>query len=144
MVVGNVQRRLERVVQTGCRKRSKKAGTGHQPSERNVRNVQRRLERNIGNTRFKEGWNGSETFKEGWNGSTIGTDRQKRAAKKAETVIGNVQRRLERVISRGRRKRSKKAGGMGRQYRLLAGTDCWESRSSETFVRNILQERKLS
>jgi hypothetical protein len=88
----NVQQRLvERVVQTGCRKHSKKAGMGHQPSERNVRNVQRSLERDIGNTRFKEGWNGtSEMFKKGWNGSTIGTDRQKRAAKKAETVIGNV------------------------------------------------------
>jgi hypothetical protein len=117
-VVGNVQRRLERVINhrngmsetfkegwngtlethvskkagTG-RKRSKKAGTG-QPLELIVRNVQqRRLKRS------------SETFKEGWNGSSAG-------------VVGNVQRRLvewavstgcwlERIVGRvGRQKRS--------------------------------------
>ena len=72
-------------------------------------------------------WNGSpEMFKEGWIGSS-------------KQVVGNVQGRLERVIGRDRRKRSKKAGtshwnGLSETFKK-AGTGRW-NRSLE-----MLKER---
>ena len=91
-VVGNIQRRLKRVIGRDRWKRSKKAGTSH---------------RNNGL---------SETFKEGWNkslGWVVGN-----VERKIGRVIKNVQRRLGRVLGRGRWKRSMKAG-MGPPYGLL-------------------------
>ena len=105
-VARNVQRRLDWVVQTGCRKRSRTAGTGHRKGSSEALKESRNesSEWVVGNV--QEGWDGSLE-------QVVGN-----VERKIGRVVKNVQRRLGRVLRRGRRKRSMKAG-MGPPYGLL-------------------------
>jgi hypothetical protein len=128
-VILGFHRKLERVVNnedqerlvgrvvlggTGRRKRSTKAGTVHWSGSSEM---------------FKEGHRNrsSEMFKEGW----IGLSKQ---------VVGNVQRRLERVMGRDHRKRSKKAGTSHRNGLSEMFKECWDG-SLKRVVGNV--QRKI-
>ena len=92
-VARNVQRRLDWVVQTGCRKRSRTAGTGHRKGSSEALKESRNesSEWVVGNV--QEGWDGSLE-------QVVGN-----VERKIGRVVKNVQRRLGRVLRRGRRKR---------------------------------------
>ena len=118
-VVRNVQRRLDWVVQTGCRKRSRKAGTGHGKGSSETLKESRNesSEWVVGNV--QEGWDGSLEW-------VVGN-----VERKIGRVVKNVQRRLGRVLRRGRRKRSMKKAGMGPPYGLFeTSKKGWNASSS--------------
>jgi hypothetical protein len=122
-VVRNVQRRLEWVVQTGCRKHSKKAETGgywkglletlkegrNESSEQwVVGNVQRRLEQVVGTGRWKclkkDRTGHQKRSKKAWTGPW------KRSSEtffnegwnaSSLRIVGKIQKRLERIIVGG-------------------------------------------